>query len=163
MFYVSSLISSKNQCMVTDTSDGVTEIYSEKDLIRISKSIPYDIAGVRVINGRYSIIAVTNPAEMLFDELRAQFYGYFSRECYVSNEDYRTKGTFAVRDWGEWGVSEYDENPDRFEEDYDFQCLGRKWVERLNSIMKNFRDMFGFEFEYSIGEKNYIYFRPKRM
>lgn len=91
MFYVSSLISSKNQCMVTDTSDGVTEIYSEKDLIRISKSIPYDIAGVRVINGRYSIIAVTNPAEMLFDELRAQFYGYFSRECYGSNEDYRTR------------------------------------------------------------------------
>lgn len=29
--------------------------------------------------------------------------------------------------------------------------------------MKNFKDMFGFEFEYSVGEKNYIYFRPKHM
>lgn len=163
MFYVSSIIPEKKQCVVKDTTDGVSETYYVKDLIEISKSIPYDIAGVRVINGKYSIIAVTNPAEMLFDELKAQYHGYFSLEYYYKKEDFLTKGTFAVRDWGEWGVSEYDDSPDRYEEDYDFQCLEKKWVKRLDSLLKNFKDMFGFEFVYSVEEKNRIYFKPKHM
>lgn len=163
MFYVSSIIPEKKQCIVKDTMDGVSETYYVKDLIEISKSIPYDIAGVRVINGKYSVIAVTNPAEMLFDELKAQYHGYFSLEEYYDKKDFLTKGTFAVRDWGEWGVSEYDDRPDRYEEDYDFQCLEKKWVKRLDSIMKNFKDMFGFEFNYSVEEKNHIYFKPKHM
>lgn len=163
MFYVSSIIPEKKQCVVKDTMDGVSETYHVKDLIEISKSIPYDIAGVRVIKGKYSVIAVTNPAEMLFDELKAQYHGYFSLEEYYDKKDFLTKGTFAVRDWGEWGVSEYDDSPDRYEEDYDFQCLEKKWVKRLDSIMKNFKDMFGFEFKYSVEEKNHIYFKPRYM
>lgn len=163
MFYVSATIPEKKQCIVMDTIDGVAETYSAKDLIEISKEIHYDIAGVRVISGKYNIIAVTNPAEMLFDELKAQYSGYFSREDYYNEKDFLTKGTFAVRDWGEWGVSEYDDSPDRYEEDYDFQCLERKWLKRLDNIMKNFKDMFGFEFEYSVEEKNHIYFKPKHM
>lgn len=147
MFYISAITSS-GKCYVTDTSDGVSELYTREELVKCRAVIKRNIAGLFVKNGKcVKVVALTHPCGLLIDELKK---GQRYLDCNWDMES----DTFSVRDWGTWiNPPEADD-----EEDYDWQELSDESYARLRKIVDDFYKKYSFQFNFEIGEKNYIYF-----
>lgn len=156
MFYISAITSS-GKCYVTDTSDGVSELYTKEELVKCRASLKRNIAGLFVKDGKcVKAIALTHPCGLLIDELKRV-------ERYLDCDWDMESDKFSVRDWGTWVVPNdfAHEFSDADEDDFDWKTLSEDSFNRLKTIINDFYKKYAFQFTFEIGEKSYIYFSER--
>jgi len=70
--------------------------------------------------------------------------------------------TAEIRDWGKWQLPADADPSDEAYEDYDWEELSNESGAKLQSIVDDFAKRYpGVKFDWSTGEKNWIYFQAK--
>ena len=165
-----SIVSKKgNKYGVKDSTDGVVEFCTIKELTYITETLGLKIRGFRdgkvtAKKAQSETSGVSKPTkrssivevgDYCFSLMRSKSNYWQEQHDFLENN-----GHLALRNWGEWQIPEdaYQEVEDECElEDYDFEELTDKWTKVLTSVKKELKKKFpDIDFCITTSEKNWI-------